>query len=53
MLLGVAGLELGSERVRQEVLLCASLIFFRSIVENWFEGRRRCGSLVSVGHDSE
>ena len=49
----VAGLELGSEWVRQEVLLCASLIFFQSVIKNWFEGRRRCSSRLSVGHDSE
>ena len=29
----VAGLELGSERVRQKGFLCASLIFFQRIIE--------------------
>lgn len=37
----------------QNIFICASLIFFQSIIENWFEGRRRCGSRVSVGHESE
>ena len=46
----VAFLELCSEWMREEVLLCASLIFFQGIVENWLEVGSRCGRRTGLRH---
>jgi hypothetical protein len=46
----VAVLEVGSERVREKVLLCASLVRFQGIIEDKLEVGGRGGSRVSVRH---
>jgi hypothetical protein len=46
----IASLELGSERVRKEVLLCASLISIQGVIEKLEEVGGRCRSRLSVRH---
>jgi hypothetical protein len=47
-----AGLESVCEWVLKEILLCALLVRFQGIIENWLEVGR-CGSRLSVRHRGE
>ena len=46
----IAGLEPVGEWVLKKILLCALLVRFQGIVENWLEVGR-CGSRVDVRHE--
>jgi hypothetical protein len=48
----IAGLEPVSERVRENILLCACFVRFQGIIENLLEVGR-CGSRVSARHKWE
>ena len=46
----IASLELGSERMCKEVILCASLMSFQGVIENRLEVGGRGRSRVGVRH---